>query len=91
MKKQFFSGVLQVVRRIAHLSISAQKSPYSTKETLVLYPLIQYTEKEQLVRKYISVDIRKRVINTIESDHNSNSVFLLYYHLGYKIQKKSTE
>jgi len=27
MKKQFFSGVLQVVRRIAHLSISAQKIP----------------------------------------------------------------
>ena len=31
---------LQVVRWIAHLSISAQKSPYSTKETLVLYSLI---------------------------------------------------
>ena len=26
--------------KFAHLSISAQKSPYSTKETLVLYPLI---------------------------------------------------
>ena len=26
--------------KFAHLSISVQKSPYSTKETLVLYPLI---------------------------------------------------
>ena len=28
------------------------------------------------------------MINTIESDHNSNSVFLLYYHLGYKYRRK---
>ena len=39
----------------------------------------------------IDISRAPRVINTIESDHNSNSVFLLYYHLGYKIQKKSTE
>ena len=57
------------------------KNPYSTKETLVLHPLMQYTKKEQLVRKYISVDIRKRMINIMELDHNSHSVFLLYYHL----------
>ena len=29
----------------------------------------------------MSVDIRKRVINAMELDHNSNSVFLLYYYL----------
>ena len=57
------------------------KNPYIIKETLVLCFLMSYTKKEQLVRKYISVDIRKRMINIMELDHNSHSVFLLYYHL----------
>ena len=57
------------------------KNPYIIKETLVLRFLMQYTKKEQLVRKYISVGIRKRMINIMELDHNSHSVFLLYYHL----------
>ena len=57
------------------------KNSYIIKETLVLCFLMQYTKKEQLVRKYISVDIRKRMINIMELDHNSHSVFLLYYHL----------
>ena len=57
-----------------------KKSLYYKRNTCSLSPDIVYW-KGTLVRKYISVDIRKRVINTMELDHNSHSVFLLYYHL----------